>query len=85
MLSYVSGKIRHWFIHILPGDRIKIEVSRYDSNRRRIISRLLNKDSTGEAVFQHSFHEDPIHSSKISRNLFSSNKESRFEIQLVKE
>nr|YP_010468456.1 translational initiation factor 1 [Aesculus hippocastanum]UVF31566.1 translational initiation factor 1 [Aesculus hippocastanum] len=32
MLSYVSGRIRHCFIHILPGDRIKIEVSHYDSN-----------------------------------------------------
>nr|YP_009862402.1 translation initiation factor 1 [Aglaia odorata]QKD75524.1 translation initiation factor 1 [Aglaia odorata] len=27
MLSYVSRRIRHSFIHILPGDRVKIEVS----------------------------------------------------------
>nr|YP_010948727.1 translational initiation factor 1 [Cardiospermum halicacabum]WMV70299.1 translational initiation factor 1 [Cardiospermum halicacabum] len=33
ILSYVSGKIRRGFIHILPGDRIKIDVSRYDSKR----------------------------------------------------
>nr|YP_010758001.1 translation initiation factor 1 [Canarium odontophyllum]WEU79405.1 translation initiation factor 1 [Canarium odontophyllum] len=41
----VSGGVRHCFIHVLAGDRIKIEVSRYDSNGGRIIYRLRNKDS----------------------------------------
>nr|YP_010534020.1 translation initiation factor 1 [Picrasma quassioides]UXX50034.1 translation initiation factor 1 [Picrasma quassioides] len=41
----MSGRIRPSFIHILPGDRVKIEVSRYDSNGGRIISRLHNRDS----------------------------------------
>ncbi|KAL4192261.1 hypothetical protein AMTRI_Chr06g193190 [Amborella trichopoda] len=45
VLGYVSGRIRHIFIQILPGDRVKIEVSRYDSTRGRIIYRLRNKDS----------------------------------------
>nr|UHA56650.1 translation initiation factor 1 [Argophyllum nullumense] len=45
ILGYVSGKIRRSFIRILPGDRVKIEVSRYDSTRGRIIYRLRNKDS----------------------------------------
>lgn len=36
----VSGKIRR-----RPGDRRKMEVSRYDSTRGRIIYRLRNKDS----------------------------------------
>nr|YP_010181008.1 translation initiation factor 1 [Peganum multisectum]QVD40681.1 translation initiation factor 1 [Peganum multisectum] len=45
MRSYVSGRIRHNFIHVLPGDKVKIEVSRYNSNGRRIIYRLHNKDS----------------------------------------
>ena len=48
ILGYVSGKIQRSFIRILPGDRVKIEVSRYDSTRgriRRIIYRLRNKDS----------------------------------------
>nr|YP_009141898.1 translation initiation factor IF-1 [Xerophyllum tenax]AIW56452.1 translation initiation factor IF-1 [Xerophyllum tenax] len=44
ILGYVSGKIRRSFIRILPGDRVKIEVSPYDSTRGRIIYRLRNKD-----------------------------------------
>nr|YP_010880646.1 translational initiation factor 1 [Callitriche hermaphroditica]WHU54433.1 translational initiation factor 1 [Callitriche hermaphroditica] len=45
ILGYVSGKIRRSFIRILPGDNVKIEVSRYDSTRGRIIYCLRNKDS----------------------------------------
>ncbi|MFS8001520.1 Translation initiation factor IF-1 [Helianthus anomalus] len=45
ILGYVSGKIRRSFIRILSGDTVKIEVSRYDSTRCRIIYRLCNKDS----------------------------------------
>nr|UDZ59576.1 translation initiation factor 1 [Hydrocleys nymphoides]UDZ59577.1 translation initiation factor 1 [Hydrocleys nymphoides] len=44
VLGYISGKIRRSLIRILPGDRVKIEVSRYDSTRGRIIYRLRNKD-----------------------------------------
>nr|YP_010490079.1 translation initiation factor 1 [Koenigia lichiangensis]UWM11208.1 translation initiation factor 1 [Koenigia campanulata var. fulvida]UWM11720.1 translation initiation factor 1 [Koenigia lichiangensis] len=46
ILGYVSGRIRRSFIRILPGDRVKIEVSRYDSSRGRIIYRLRNTDLT---------------------------------------
>nr|YP_009661583.1 translational initiation factor 1 [Amphilophium paniculatum]YP_009661620.1 translational initiation factor 1 [Amphilophium paniculatum]QBA67452.1 translation initiation factor 1 [Amphilophium perbracteatum]QBA67448.1 translation initiation factor 1 [Amphilophium paniculatum]QBA67449.1 translation initiation factor 1 [Amphilophium paniculatum]QCT82860.1 translational initiation factor 1 [Amphilophium paniculatum]QCT82861.1 translational initiation factor 1 [Amphilophium paniculatum] len=42
VLGYVSGKIRQSSIRILPGDKVKIEISRYDSTRGRIISRLDN-------------------------------------------
>ncbi|OWM84877.1 uncharacterized protein LOC116203854 [Punica granatum] len=45
ILGYISGKIRKNFIRMLPGDKVKIEVSRYDSTRGRIIYRLRNKDS----------------------------------------
>ncbi|CAN6475750.1 unnamed protein product [Victoria cruziana] len=45
VLGYVSGRIRRSFIRILPEDRVKIEVSRYDSTRERIIYILRNKDS----------------------------------------
>ncbi|PON91168.1 Translation initiation factor IF [Trema orientale] len=46
IIGYISGKIRKSFIRILPGDRVKVEVSRYDSTRGRIIYRLRtsNKD-----------------------------------------
>ncbi|XP_016512258.1 translation initiation factor IF-1, chloroplastic [Nicotiana tabacum] len=40
VLGYISGKIRKNFIRLLPGDRVKIEVSRYDSTKGRIIYRL---------------------------------------------
>nr|AVM84602.1 translational initiation factor 1 [Fridericia platyphylla] len=42
VLGYVSGKIRRRSIRILLGDKVKIELSGYDSTRGRIISRLDN-------------------------------------------
>nr|AHA12873.1 translational initiation factor 1 [Maranta leuconeura] len=45
ILGYVSGKIRCSFTRILLGDRVKIETSRYDSTRGRIIYRFPDKDS----------------------------------------
>nr|ANP95939.1 translational initiation factor 1 [Pyrola rotundifolia] len=42
ILGYISGKIRRGLIRILPGDRVQIEVSGYDSSRGRIIYRLPN-------------------------------------------
>nr|AVM84687.1 translational initiation factor 1 [Sampaiella trichoclada] len=42
VLGYISGKIRRRSIRILPGDKVKIEISRYDSTKGRIISRLDN-------------------------------------------
>ncbi|PWA95748.1 Nucleic acid-binding, OB-fold [Artemisia annua] len=40
VLGYVSGKIRRNSIRMLPGDYVKIEVSRYDSTRGRIVYRI---------------------------------------------
>jgi translation initiation factor IF-1 len=39
VLAHISGKIRMHFIRILPGDRVKLELSPYDLNRGRIIYR----------------------------------------------
>ncbi|HHX14444.1 MAG TPA: translation initiation factor IF-1 [Clostridiales bacterium] len=36
VLAHISGKIRMNFIRILPGDRVKIELSPYDLSRGRI-------------------------------------------------
>ena len=36
VLAHVSGKIRLNFIRILPGDRVKVELSPYDLSRGRI-------------------------------------------------
>ncbi|MDD2485201.1 MAG: translation initiation factor IF-1 [bacterium] len=40
ILAHVSGKIRMHFIRILPGDRVKVELSPYDLNRGRIVYRF---------------------------------------------
>ena len=40
VLAHVSGKMRMHFIKILPGDRVKVELSPYDLTRGRIIFRL---------------------------------------------
>lgn len=39
VLAHVSGKIRKHFIRILPGDKVKVELSPYDLSRGRITYR----------------------------------------------
>ena len=39
VLAHLSGKIRMHFIRILPGDRVKLELSPYDLTRGRITFR----------------------------------------------
>jgi translation initiation factor IF-1 len=39
ILAHVSGKMRMHFIRILPGDKVKVEISSYDPTRGRIIYR----------------------------------------------
>ncbi len=39
VLAHVSGKMRKFFIRILPGDRVKVELSAYDLTRGRITYR----------------------------------------------
>jgi len=34
--AHISGKLRMNYIRILPGDKVKIELSPYDLNRGRI-------------------------------------------------
>lgn len=40
VLAHVSGKMRINFIRILPGDRVKVELSPYDLARGRITFRI---------------------------------------------
>lgn len=37
--AHISGKIRMNYIRILPGDKVKVELSPYDLTRGRIIWR----------------------------------------------
>jgi translation initiation factor IF-1 len=39
VLAHISGKMRMHYIKILPGDKVKIEISPYDLNRGRITFR----------------------------------------------
>lgn len=39
VLGHISGKMRRHYIRILPGDRVKIELSPYDLSRGRITYR----------------------------------------------
>ncbi len=39
VLAHVSGKMRMNFIRILPGDKVKLELSPYDLTRGRITFR----------------------------------------------
>jgi translation initiation factor IF-1 len=40
VLATISGKMRKNYIRLLPGDRVKVELSPYDLSRGRITYRL---------------------------------------------
>jgi translation initiation factor IF-1 len=39
VLAYLSGKMRMFKIRLLPGDKVKLEMTPYDMNRGRITYR----------------------------------------------
>jgi len=39
VLAHISGKMRMHYIKILPGDKVKVEISPYDLTRARITFR----------------------------------------------
>ncbi len=42
VLAHISGKMRMYYIRILLGDRVLVELSPYDLTRGRIIYRFRN-------------------------------------------
>ena len=40
VLAHISGKMRKYFIKILPGDKVTVELSPYDLSRGRITYRV---------------------------------------------
>jgi len=40
ILSHISGRIRMHYIKIIPGDRVKVEMSPYDLTKGRITYRF---------------------------------------------
>ena len=43
VVAHISGKMRMYFIKILPGDRVLVEISRYDLSKGRITYRSKGK------------------------------------------
>lgn len=39
ILAHVAGRMRKHFIRIVPGDRVRVEISPYDLNKGRIVYR----------------------------------------------
>jgi len=48
VLAHVSGKMRMYYIRILPGDKVVVELSPYDLSRGRIVYRGTKKDRGGK-------------------------------------
>jgi translation initiation factor IF-1 len=46
LLAYLSGKMRKFYIRILLGDKVRVEMSMYDPSRGRIIYRY--RDGKGQ-------------------------------------
>jgi len=46
VLAYLAGKMRRFYIRVLPGDRVIVEISPYDLSKGRIVKR------TSEAELQ---------------------------------
>ena len=40
VIAHVAGRMRKNFIRIIPGDRVKVEISPYDLTRGRIVEKL---------------------------------------------
>ena len=40
VLAYLSGKMRKYYIRVLLGDRVRVELSPYDLTRGRIVYRF---------------------------------------------
>lgn len=39
VLAHIAGKMRMYYIKILPGDRVKLEIPLYDMSKGRIVYR----------------------------------------------
>lgn len=42
ILAHISGRMRMHFIKILPGDKVLVEISKYDLSKGRIVYRSKN-------------------------------------------
>ena len=47
VLAYLSGKMRRYYIRVLLGDRVLVELSPYDLTRGRITYRFKKRTAAG--------------------------------------
>lgn len=40
VLAYLAGKMRRFYIRVLPGDQVIVEISPYDLSKGRIVRRV---------------------------------------------
>jgi len=40
VLANISGRMRKAFIKVVPGDKVKVELSPYDTSKGRIVQRM---------------------------------------------
>lgn len=60
ILAYISGKMRINNIKIIPGDKVKLEMSQYDLTKGRIIRREKldsNKSTGGDTTVQNNYSD----------------------------
>ena len=43
--AHISGKMRMHYIKILPGDKVRVEMSPYDLSKGRIVFRYKNRET----------------------------------------
>lgn len=48
VLAYLSGRMRKYYIRILLGDRVRVELSPYDLTRGRIVYRFKRAEGEDE-------------------------------------
>jgi translation initiation factor IF-1 len=49
ILAHLAGKLRRYHIRLLPGDRVKLEISPYDLSQGRIVYRMTGSRANGPA------------------------------------
>lgn len=50
LTAYLAGKIRRFYIKVLPGDRVIVEISPYDLTKGRITKRLKANEVPGSGM-----------------------------------
>lgn len=49
ILAYLAGKMRRFYIRVLPGDHVIVEISPYDLSKGRIVKRITEAEARANA------------------------------------